>query len=356
MAPQPKKRSTSRSRKIKSGTTVRTKKKGTTKSSVKKNVIIVTAVFLMIGFVTFGYFLGQSNTTGSVKKQVDMHLKESKGSYSTAAMLDDLAKIEVKRADQSKVEVPKTVQLTDEKDADPLPEIKSNLSEKKTNIALAYRAKKPKLVIILDDVSSAKQLKQIQNLPYKVTPSIFPPYEYAMSSHKLAQGLKHYMIHLPMQSGKSFDKQYKTLKITDDPEKIEARVKEIRRLFPTARYINNHTGSLFTSHYEAMKLLYEALKKEGFVFVDSRTTGRSKVKKIAHDYGDAYVARDIFLDNIHDIHAIHKQLKKAVSVAKKKGYAIAIGHPHQATLNAITQAGNLLKAVDVVYIDEIYRK
>ena len=221
---------------------------------------------------------------------------------------------------------------------------------------MAYRGQKPKLVIIIDDVSSAKQLERIRSLPIKVTPSIFPPYQLSKSNHKLAQGLEHYMIHLPMQSGKAYDKQYGTLKVTDSGEKIEARVKEIRRLFPTARYVNNHTGSTFTDNYNAMKILYTALRKEGFVFVDSRTIGTTKVPKIAHDFGDAYVARDIFIDNKQNIPYIHAQLEKAVKNAKKNGYAVAIGHPHTVTMKALASAKDILKEVELVYIDEIYRK
>jgi len=97
-----------------------------------------------------------------------------------------------------------------------------------------------------------------------------------------------------MQSGKVYDKQYGTLKITDSKEKMEARVKEIRKLFPTARYVNNHTGSAFTDDYKAMEILYSILRKEGFIFVDSRTTASTKVRKIAHAFGDAYVATSYF--------------------------------------------------------------
>ncbi len=194
------------------------------------------------------------------------------------------------------------------------------------------------------------------SLPIKVTPSIFPPYELSKSNHKLAQGLKHYMIHLPMQSGKAYDKQYGTLKITDTKEKMEARVKEIRKLFPTARYVNNHTGSAFTSDYKAMEMLYGLLRREGFVFVDSRTTAATKVRKIAHAFGDAYVAKDIFIDNEHKIPYIHKQLRQAVKVAKKKGYAIAIGHPHPVTMKALGSAKDIFRDVELVYIDDIYRK
>jgi len=329
----------------------------------------------MISLVAFGYFLGQNNTENS-QGRVSKNYK-NKETYSTKQLLDDLSQIKTKKPEEKqkpiKVEKPAHVEIVKiEKKVIPKPPMKergevekiekkpvktkSRKHEEKKDIALAYRGEKPKLAIIIDDISSAKQLRQIKSLPVKVTPSIFPPYELSKSNHKLAQGLKHYMIHLPMQSGKAYDKQYGTLKITDTKEKMEARVKEIRKLFPTARYVNNHTGSAFTSNHKAMEMLYGLLRREGFVFVDSRTTAATKVRKIAHAFGDAYVAKDIFIDNEHKISYIHNQLRQAVKVAKKKGYAIAIGHPHPVTMEALSSAKDIFRDVELVYIDEIYSK
>ncbi len=221
---------------------------------------------------------------------------------------------------------------------------------------LAYRGAKPKLVIIIDDVTSPKQLAAIKALPIKVTPSLFPPYALSKSNHLLAKGLQHYMIHLPMESGKVYDKQSGTLRVSDSEETMSARAKELRKLFPTARYVNNHTGSVFTKNEPAMKRLYGALRNEGFVFVDSRTAAKTTVQKIAHEFGDVYVARDVFLDNKKSIPAIHAQLKQAVNEAKKNGYAIAIGHPYDVTMRALSDTKGLLDEVEVVYIDSIYKK
>ncbi len=366
MATKPKKTTAKKKTPVKK----RTRKSTTKTSNFKKNVFVLLGVFLMISLVVFGYFLGQNNRdTATVKNPSAKSKKEGSESYATKALLEDLSKIKAKQPEETIKKEPSIATVIYEENEPsqhtPLPkakiEKKNDLHTQKESVnakdvALAYRGKKPKLAIIIDDVSSAKQLKHIKSLPIKVTPSIFPPYELSKSNHKLAQGLKHYMVHLPMQSGKAFDKQYGTLKVTDPKEKMEARVKEIRRLFPTARYVNNHTGSAFTDNYKAMEMLYGILRKEGFVFVDSRTIGSTKVRKIAHAFGDAYVARDIFIDNKHNVPYIHKQLRQAVKTAKKKGYAVAIGHPHPVTMKALASAKDIFKDVELVYIDEIYRK
>jgi len=252
------------------------------------------------------------------------------------------------------------ISISDQKRMKPVwvhPSVPHKSMPRERKSLLTAPGRKAKLVIIIDDVSNVRQLRQIQSLGIPVTPSIFPPSALSMKSHRLARGLKHYMIHLPMESGsRQFNRQYKTLKISFSRAQMEARMREIRKLFPTARYINNHTGSVFTSNSRAMSMLYGIMRKEGFVFIDSRTIGTTKVKKIAHAYGDAYVGRDVFIDNIQSVSAIHRALRKAVHIAKRKGYAIAIGHPHHTTMRALATANNIFRDVKVVYIDALYQK
>ena len=162
-----------------------------------------------------------------------------------------------------------------------------------------------------------------------------------------------YMIHLPLESGRTFDKQAHTLMVSDSNEVIEARVKEIRKLFPSAHYVNNHTGSVFTADEKAMEILYRALKEEGFIFVDSRTTGSTKVPLIAKKYAQKYLSRDTFIDNKQNQTYINQQLRFAVNRAKERGFAIAIGHPHKETFKALSNAKDIFKEVEVVYIDEL---
>ena len=210
-----------------------------------------------------------------------------------------------------------------------------------------------KLAIIIDDVTHKRQLKKILSLPIKVTPSIFPPSEMSSHSNRLAIGLKHFMIHLPLQSGsKRMNRMKNTLFVYNSDTKFKQRAKEIRRLFPNGKFINNHTGSVFTSNYEAMNKLYSYLKDEGFQFIDSRTAANSKIRRIAKEHNDPYISRDIFLDNIQNVSYIKNQLKKAVAIAKKRGYAIAIGHPHRATLKALQDSKDILRGVETIYIDE----
>jgi polysaccharide deacetylase 2 family uncharacterized protein YibQ len=164
------------------------------------------------------------------------------------------------------------------------------------------------------------------------------------------------MINLPMESGSAkFNRQRGTLMRSFSQEKIDAAVARLRFLFPDAIAVNNHTGSRFTADEAAMRRLYEALKRYDLIFIDSKTTGASKVRVVAAEYGDTYLARDIFLDNVKERAYIRKQLAKAVRIAKKRGYAVAIGHPHPVTLHTLKASKDILKGVRVVYVDELIR-
>jgi len=342
MAPQSKKKKpvSKKSPAKKTVNKKRTRRKAKKASNFKRNIVIFLALFLMVSLIAFGYFLGQENSSESKKTvPVSKKVKEKSVTHTKKIIKKDTPKkVPVKKINEVKTKVAHTKLINNE------------------NIVLAYRTKRAKLVIIIDDVHTKAQINTIKALNMKVTPSIFPPYKLAPDSHLLARGLKHYMVHLPMESSNvKFNTQYKTLKTTFTKKRIQSRVKEIRTLFPTAKYINNHTGSVFTADYGSMSTLYRALRQEGFVFVDSMTTGSSKVKKIAHGFGDAYVARDTFIDNVHTVPAIHKQLRQAVKLAKKNGYAVVIGHPHPTTIKALGSAKSIFKDIDLVYIDEIYR-
>ena len=230
------------------------------------------------------------------------------------------------------------------------PKIKEAKKSKK-----AIHSKKAKLVIIIDDISHRYQLNFIKSLPFKVTPSIFPPTKMNMHSYKLARGLKHFMVHLPLESGsRAMNKIYKMIHISDSKKAIEKRIKEVRKFFPTAKYINNHTGSKFSENYAASKRLYETLLQNGFIFVDSRTSHNSKFKKIAKEFHKRYLKCDLYIDNKISVSAIKKELRRAVNLAKRQGYAIVIGHPHIQTFKALKQSAKyIMKNVETLYIDEL---
>ncbi len=213
---------------------------------------------------------------------------------------------------------------------------------------------KPKLAIILDDVSVRSQVAAIKKLNLPLTMSFLPPSKNRPNSAKLASKEDFYMVHLPMEANNFTKEEPFTLRITDSKSEIRDMVKKIKKLFPRVSYINNHTGSKFTSNEKAVNRLITVLNKNHINFIDSRTTAQTKVPKVMKSFGLKYISRDVFLDHQSDKKYIKNQIKKAIEVSKEYGSAIAIGHPHKNTLLAIDESKALFADVELVFINKLY--
>ncbi|MBT6107316.1 MAG: divergent polysaccharide deacetylase family protein [Campylobacteraceae bacterium] len=223
----------------------------------------------------------------------------------------------------------------------------------KTKKTVVKKDTRPKLAIIIDDVSFKIQVDKIQDIGYPITMAFLPPTSRHKNSAKIANNIPFYMIHFPLEAQTFKFAEDKTLKINDSYQTMLQRVQELHILYPKATYTNNHTGSKFTSNTKAMNNLMKALKKYDFTFVDSRTTAKSVAKKTAFDHNVPFLTRNIFLDNKQDKSYIQGQLMKAINIAKKEGSAIAICHPRNITLKTLKESKHLLKDVQMVLINQL---
>ena len=213
----------------------------------------------------------------------------------------------------------------------------------------------PKLAIIMDDISTNAQVRELKKLSIKVTPSIFPPDKEHPKTAELAKEFSVYMVHLPLQALNYTNEKANTLHTGDSKEKISQRIKDIKKDFKGVKYINNHTGSGFTSDFKSTLALLDELKNSEIYFIDSLTTNKSTVLDASKKLGLKYAYRDVFLDNEQNVSKILKMINNAVAVAKKDGVAIAICHPYKSTFEALKIAQkDAFKGVEVVYVDKIY--
>ncbi|EMC2187762.1 divergent polysaccharide deacetylase family protein [Campylobacter coli] len=236
--------------------------------------------------------------------------------------------------------------------------VEQNLSKEEnlTKDMNLSKTKQARLAIIIDDMANISQVKALQALKLKLIPSFFPPDKNHIDTPKLALKFDFYMVHLPLAAMNYTNPELDTLNPSDSEKRIFKKIQQVKKDFKDLKFINNHTGSLFTSDEKAMKKLYKAFEKEELIFVDSKTIASSKAPKVAKALGQIYIQRDVFLDNRDDVAYIKNQLIEAVRLAKQKGFAIAIGHPRKNTFKALEQSKDLLKSVELVYLSEIYAK
>jgi polysaccharide deacetylase 2 family uncharacterized protein YibQ len=163
------------------------------------------------------------------------------------------------------------------------------------------------------------------------------------------------MAHLPMEAGDAkWDPGPGALYLSASPEKQAVILKKDLAAVPHAIGANNHMGSKFTRDRQAMHRVLRELKAHGLFFIDSFTTAKSTGLTEAQAMGIKTNRRHIFLDNVQDPEKICIQLDRLAALAVQQQSAIGIGHPYQATLDALRNCRKaLLKTVQVVPVHEL---
>jgi polysaccharide deacetylase 2 family uncharacterized protein YibQ len=325
-------------------------KKSSNEKLLKYIAWVLAFIAALLAIFLVGYFFGYSSAKDDVKSKLkanEFQTKQAVDKLERAIKEKDKLSKELKKVlknETKKYDITAAHEVEDKKVLKPI--------EKKVKKPIYNN--KPKLAIIFDDVSFGYQVKAIKSLNLNITMSFFPPSKIHPNTPKLASKEKFYMIHLPMEAMNFHKEEPYTLRVGDSLRDIQNRIEDIKELFPRVKYINNHTGSKFTSDRVSVKKLLKVLEKNNIKFIDSRTTAKTKVPEVQKEFGHRYLARDVFLDHYGDVASIKKQIKLAVKLAKKYGYAIAIGHPHPNTIKALKQMRNYLKnEVDLVYINQL---
>ena len=196
---------------------------------------------------------------------------------------------------------------------------------------------KPKIALVIDDVGvDIKGSEKAINLPPPVTLSFLPYAVRLREEAKEAADQSHELIlHMPMEPVGHEDPGPGALLTTLPIDELRQRFKEALSSFTGFDGVNNHMGSKFTAWPEGMEMVVDELQQRHLFFLDSRTSGQSVGLKIAQEKGLPSIGRDVFLDDDQSPDAIRKQLEIMERIARHKGYAVAIGHPHATTMEVL---------------------
>ncbi len=209
---------------------------------------------------------------------------------------------------------------------------------KKNAVDFIDNSDKPKIVIMFDDLGmSDKHTREVIDLPAPLTLS-FLPYaketpELAIKAHKAGHEL---MVHMPMEAmnpDMDLGSIYLTTSQSDD-EFLDMLDKGLAA-FDGYIGLNNHMGSRLTQDRDAMEKVMSVLVEKELIFIDSRTIHTSIGQDVAAEYGVPTAGRDVFLDHKSGEDFVRKSLRKTEEIARKYGYAIAIGHPKTDTINVL---------------------
>jgi len=205
--------------------------------------------------------------------------------------------------------------------------------------ALPHAVGPGSVAIIIDDMgASLKEADTLLSIRLPLTFSVIPSLTHAKGVAQAAHGAgAEVMIHMPMEPEgyprQPMEKAGLLLSMAD-PE-IAERVNGYLGQVPFAVGANNHMGSRFTQSAEKMDVVLKVLQGKGLFYVDSKTSPASVGYARARALGLRCASRQVFLDNVQDEVLIGKQLAQVAAIARKKGSAIAICHPHPATIRAL---------------------
>ena len=201
-------------------------------------------------------------------------------------------------------------------------------------------SKEPRLAIIIDDLGNDRAAAEaVFALGYPLTISVLPNHEHsvdiAQEAHR--RGFQ-VMLHLPMQSLANETPEAQELRPGMPAPEVVAMVDQFLQNVPGAAGVNNHQGSQATADAALMDELMPVLRDRHLFYVDSRTTAATVAYDTAQDFAVRSAFRNVpFLDDVAQVTAVRKQLKLALRGAREKGEAVAIGHPHPATLQALRE-------------------
>lgn len=253
---------------------------------------------------------------------------------------------------QTVVEDPRHMPVSDSAEAQP-PEQVASLPNAQTDMPPAVKGVppwkryalpapvtggRPMIAVIIDDMGVDKRRSEkILRLHGPLTVSLM---SYADNLDHLAEEARNQgdeiMMHLPMEPmAASVDPGPGALLTSLSAAEIRKRFSDDLDRFTGYVGINNHMGSKFTAYGPGMTLVMEELRRRGLLFIDSLTTDHSVGLELAHRYGVPTAGRNVFLDNAGDLISVDSQLTKTEEIARRRGNVIAIGHPRDATIQAL---------------------
>lgn len=197
---------------------------------------------------------------------------------------------------------------------------------------------RPRIVLVIDDMGIDRKLSgEVVGFKGPLTLSYLAYSDDLQKQTASATAAGHeLLLHVSMEPGNgALDPGPNVLKTDLSVDEIQ------RRLlwgFSRVRFfvgINNHMGSKFTENSKGMTVVMQELKKRGFLYLDSRTTGSTVGPRLARQFGVPFAERNIFLDHVNDVAAVRSRLDEVERLARRRGLAIAIGHPRRATLAAL---------------------
>lgn len=304
--------------------------------------VVVAGAFVLFGAsLVGGYWLAERLGTGESERLARETLEELKrGTPTTAppkyARIEDLPDL----PKYTEVEPGQSRPTLEEK---PRPKVQlaaaSSGAETWRRNAVPFRdlASRPLVAIVIDDVGlDQPRSRRAWELPGPLTMSFLPYARDLREQAKAARARGHeLMLHLPMEPTGRNDPGPNALLVSLNDAELRQRTTAALDSFDGFAGVNNHMGSRFTTFKPGMETVLRQLKVRGLMFLDSRTSAQSVGDQLAQEMGVPSIVRHVFLDDEETLAAVRRKLAEAEAIARRQGFVVVIGHPHEVTLQAL---------------------
>ncbi len=213
-----------------------------------------------------------------------------------------------------------------------------------------------RVALVIDDLGrSTDDLVPLERLGVTITYAVLPFEENTPAVvEQLRSHRKEILLHLPMQPKHGENPGPGALRLGMTDGELRDRTLAALQAVPGAVGVNNHMGSGLSADARSMNTILKVLSARGLFFLDSRTGADSVGYRTALALGVPAAERQVFLDSDPGIPAAQEQFRRLLEVARTRGAAVAIGHPHPDTLAMLAEEVPRAKAQGVDFVPVSY--
>ena len=217
----------------------------------------------------------------------------------------------------------------------------------------------PQVAIVIDDLGyDGKLAKRFLKLEGPLSFSVLPHGTFSKSiARRIHDAGQELLLHLPMEPAgyPEVNPGVGALLVEMTDVELVQTLRKNLDAFPYVKGVNNHMGSKFCEYERKLRPIMLELNTRGLFFLDSRTTSKTKAYTVAQELHVPSAKRNVFLDNIQNPRAIRAQLNRLTELARLRGGAIGIAHPHEVTLEVLRREIPKLsrKGVELVPVSQL---
>ena len=213
-----------------------------------------------------------------------------------------------------------------------------------------------RIALVIDDLGhSTTEVEEIEGLGVTITYAVLPYEEETAAVVAELRGRgEEILCHLPMEPEGANDPGPGALRSAMTDDELEVASERALAEIPGAVGVNNHMGSELSADRRAMRPVLQLLARRHLFYLDSRTSPKSVGYRMAIELGIPAAERQVFLDGAQSPEAIRAQFARLLDLARKRGAAIAIGHPHPTTLAVLADEIPKAKAQGFEFVPVSY--